>query len=148
MAPRYLPPRVNVARLYFQVQNYGQAVKHFREASALDPKNARLLGDTAAAEAYAGMVERDPQRKIAFQTSAEDHYKQALAKESFPAFYNGLGFLYQQTNQADKAAEVYQQWATKHPKDALALSAQARLKEFQKKPDEAKTLYLKAIALA
>lgn len=146
-APKYGPAYLNTARLYFHVGNYRQAARYFDQASAMAPDNIRLLADTATANAYASQMTQEPKEKAALRDHAEKLYRDGLQKSSEPALYSGLGGLYEQSTQVDKAAALYQEWTQKQPKVAAAWMALAKAKEMQKKPAEAQAAYEKAIAV-
>lgn len=143
-APRWLPPRVNVGRLYFGLPNYGQAVVHFRAAAALEPKNMAILSDLALAEANAGREVTDS-RRLPLLKSAEAHFQQLLATAPTLGAFRGLASLYEMQGQNDKAGDVYEKMLARFPQETASVLALARFRESQKRPDDALKLYQQAV---
>lgn len=147
LAPKYVPAYINTARLYFALGNYRQATTYFQRAGELDPGNTKVLADTATAEFWASQMSRDQKEKTALRDKAEARFKEGLKKSSDATLFAGLGTLYMQSGQPEKAAEVYLQWTQKDPKLAAAWVALAKARDAQKKPVDAQAAYEKALAI-
>lgn len=146
-APKWLPPRVNIARLYFQIKNYGQAAVHFAAACNAKPGDLALQSDTALAEMYAAQASHDAIRKKELYASAERRYLKALAKQPIARYFSGLGYLYEQQNRPNDAARVYTKWSVRLPEDAMAWSSLGRIREAQHRVSDAIAAYNKAAVI-